>query len=318
MIKLSIVIPVYNVERYIEKCLLSCLRQDLSPKQYEIIVVNDGSPDASLSIAERVAKDYLNVTIISQDNQGLSGARNTGLKHAKGEYIWFVDSDDYIEENCLGGIVPYLKDDLDILQLQYRLVYEDETPSLDARFCQIEGIKSGTEVTEQGGLPAPAQFSVLRSNFLKNNNLEFVKGIYHEDSEFKPRATFLAKKITSYNKVVYNYYQRAGSIMSSFRLKNALDMLLVMNNLLQFISSNESDSKYIPSFCNYISTNMNSLLFGFRQLKEPDRQQMFSELQQNKHLFKCMLKSTRVKYKLEGMVFLLNIQLGLNFYKLLK
>ena len=131
---LSIIIPVYNVEKYIEKCLLSCIKQDISYEDYEIVVVNDGSPDNSITIVERIAKDYSNIRIINQENQGLSGARNTGMKHAKGNYIWFVDSDDYIEENCLGRIVSYLNGDLDILQLQYRHVFEDGTPSFDIKF----------------------------------------------------------------------------------------------------------------------------------------------------------------------------------------
>lgn len=250
---ISIIIPVYNVEKYIEKCLLSCIKQDISYENYEIIVVNDGSPDNCITIVERIAKDHLNIRIINQENQGLSGARNTGIKHARGEYIWFVDSDDYIEENCLGRIVSYLKDDLDILQLQYRHVFEDDTPALDIRFCNIDGIKSGLEVTEQGGLPAPAQFSVLRSKFLIENKLEFVRGIYHEDSEFKPRATYLAKKIASDTEISYNYLQRlSGSITSNFKLKNGIDMLKVNRSLLEFMNQYNLSTKYRK--CLYFST----------------------------------------------------------------
>ena len=98
--KLSIIIPMYNVEPYIEKCLLSCLNQNIPHADYEIIVVNDGSPDGSLGIARRIASTVDNMLIVSQENGGLSAARNKGLSYAKGEYVWFVDSDDWIEENC--------------------------------------------------------------------------------------------------------------------------------------------------------------------------------------------------------------------------
>ena len=99
--KLSLIIPMYNVELYIEKCLNSCINQDLSADEYEIIIVNDGSKDNSLSIAESIAQKHNNVRIITQTNGGLSSARNTGLINSRGEYIWFIDSDDWIEPNVL-------------------------------------------------------------------------------------------------------------------------------------------------------------------------------------------------------------------------
>lgn len=310
--KLSIIIPIFKVEKYIEKCLLSCVKQDISHFDYEIILVNDGTPDNSLVIAERFAKEYSNIRIINQENQGLSAARNTGKLHAQGEYIWFVDSDDYIEENCLGRIVSLLKDDLDILQLQYRYVYEDKRPPLDIKFCQINGIKSGLEVTEQGGLPAPAQFSIYRTQFLKENKLEFVRGIYHEDTEFKPRVTYLAKKIASDTCICYNYLQRlSGSITSSFKLKNGLDMLKVNNSLLAFADKQKMPDRYRKHLYSRMGMNMNSLLIGIRQLCKENRAILTNELKENKHIFDCMIQSGVTKYKIEGAIFKINISLGL-------
>lgn len=89
-LKLSIIIPVYNVAPYVEKCLRSCAEQDIPSEDYEIIVINDGTPDNSLEIVERVAKDYPNIIIHSQDNAELSAARNKGLSLAKAKYVWFV------------------------------------------------------------------------------------------------------------------------------------------------------------------------------------------------------------------------------------
>ena len=122
---LTIVIPVYNVEKYIEKCLLSCVHQDIPSDSYEIIVVNDGTKDNSLRIAESIATTHSNISIVSQQNKGLSAARNTGLKLAKGNYIWFIDSDDWIEDNCLSSICQRLAQDIDILQIGYSFAYED-------------------------------------------------------------------------------------------------------------------------------------------------------------------------------------------------
>lgn len=116
--KLSIIIPVYNVELYVEKCLCSCAEQNLSPDEYEIIVINDGTKDNSLEIVEKVAKDYTNIFIYSQENKGLSATRNKGLSLAKGEYEWFVDSDDWIEKNCLKDIVSNIEG-FDVLAMGY-------------------------------------------------------------------------------------------------------------------------------------------------------------------------------------------------------
>ena len=99
--KLSIIIPVYNVEKYVERCLRSILNQGVSEKEYEIIIQNDGSTDNSLAIVERVVKEYSNCLVFSSQNRGLSAARNAAFCHASGHCVWFVDSDDWIEDGCL-------------------------------------------------------------------------------------------------------------------------------------------------------------------------------------------------------------------------
>ena len=126
--KLSIIVPVYNVADFLTKCLESLLAQDLPQNEYEIIVVNDGSTDNSGEIAQQYADKYANIKLINQANQGLSGARNTGIKHAKGEHIQFVDSDDYIEENVLGGLMKQVEqEDLDVLRFKYQNVRINNT-----------------------------------------------------------------------------------------------------------------------------------------------------------------------------------------------
>lgn len=315
--KLSIIIPVYNVEKYIEKCILSCEDQNIPSNDYEIIVVNDGSPDESLAIIEELSKKFSNISIISQENQGLSAARNAGLKRAKGEYVWFVDSDDSIASNCLFRICSKLKDELDILHLQYRNVYDDETKSFDEPFTLIDGIRTGIEVTLNGGLPAPAQFSIYRRTFLELNHLSFVKGIYHEDSEFKPRAVYQAKKIASDDHVSYYYYQRSsGNIMSSFTLKRAIDVIFVNNSLYSF--SKELDYEVKRAINLKISTNLNSLFCGYWKLPSKERKIVKKLLNNNRHLFECMVNCPNKKYFIEGLTFRYNTTFALQLYRLLK
>ena len=112
---LSIIIPIYNLELYIEKCLKSILNQDLPVNQYEIIVINDGSTDNSASIVSRLIKNNSNIKLINKTNGGVSSARNVGIQEAKGEYITFLDGDDYFVPNILSSILNYVKkDDLQI------------------------------------------------------------------------------------------------------------------------------------------------------------------------------------------------------------
>ena len=131
--------------------------------------------------------------------------------------------------------MPLLKDNLDILQLKWRLVYEDGRPPQDVYVNAPAGAFTGKEITEQGGLAAPAQFSVLRSLYIKENKFTFVPNIYHEDSEFKPRVSYLAKKIAFNQGISYNYLQRGGSIMSTFRPKKMYDLMIIIDNLFDFM-----------------------------------------------------------------------------------
>lgn len=315
--KLSIVIPVYNVEKYIAKCLLSCINQDILASDYEIIVVNDGTPDNSMEIVKGLAKSHSNIHVLNQQNQGLSAARNNGFAIAKGEYVWFVDSDDWIEENCLKRISNLLTNNLDILQLQYRLTYDDSSLNKDVERTIIDGVVNGESQTLVGGLPAPAQFSIYRAEFLRKHNLKFVRGIYHEDSEFKPRAVYLAETITSDNIVSYNYYQRqSGSITSSFSIKRANDIIYVCNSLYDFSQNLPSSIK--KCFYSKIALNLNSLIFGYKTLPNNEQEQIRDVLKMNKHLLHCMTKSNSIKYKIEGIIFSVNISLGIALYNLFK
>lgn len=314
---LSIIIPVYKTERYIRKCLDSCIQQNVS--EYEIIIVDDGSPDNSLSIAKEYASSYNNIKIISQSNAGLSAARNAGLNCACGNYVWFVDSDDWIEDNCLRRIYSLLKSGVDILQLQYRKVYEIDNSNLEIPFYVINGIQNGKEIIRLGGLPAPAQFSIYKTEFLRNKGLKFYEGILHEDSEFKPRVTYLANSIASDTDVSYNYLQReTGSITSSYKLKNATSTIIAMNGILRFVEEYNVEKELRCCFYRMIGMNMNSLLIGYRQLEINDRNNIRELLKSNKHLFVCLMKSGNLKYMIEGFIFYFSPIVGFFFHKLLR
>ena len=314
---ISIIIPIYNVEKFLEKCILSCENQDIPKKEYEVICVNDGSPDSSAKIAEELAKQYSNIRIINQKNRGLSIARNTGLRNANGEYVWFVDSDDWIEENCLNRITSKLINKLDILQLQYRNVWLNPYVTKEFEPIFIKGVKTGVDITLEGGLPTPVPFCIYRRHFLLDNRLNFVPNIYHEDSEFKPRAVYLAKSIASDDVICYNYFQRQnGNIMSSFSLKRAKDILFVNERLYAFCKN--IDLRCVTMFYKQISTNINMLLYGYRDLKDSEKMFVRKMLARHKLSFNCMIKSRNMKYVLEGVIFKINVHLGFMVHKILR
>lgn len=293
--KLSIIIPVYNVEQYIEKCLLSCINQDIPNSDYEIIVVNDGSPDGSLAIAERIAERVHNIRIISQTNGGLSAARNKGLSLAKGEYIWFIDSDDWIEENCLSRLLLLCKD-IDLVGISYNIVKNNIKTKYTPQFA-----RSGKELLLKGAIDC-APFYIIRNDFLKSNNLLFLQGIYHEDAEFTPRMLYLADRIIFHKEPIYNYLQRESSITTTPNVKRAFDYIKVAQSLYVFKTQNVRKEECFV-FDNKISLCLNNAL-AIISTKDKQEQYLWRKYcLQNKELFNSLLKSSIWKYKIEGLLF---------------
>ena len=125
MMKLSFIIPIFNLEGYIEDCIHSLLNQNIPHSEYEIICVNDGSTDTTLEILQKLASSFSNIVIIDRENQGVSVARNIGMAYAKGEYIWFVDGDDLIVSNCLKQLLSFMDEEsLSLIRLGLKLVNE--------------------------------------------------------------------------------------------------------------------------------------------------------------------------------------------------
>lgn len=217
MIKVSIIVPMYNVENYIQECIESIINQSL--KEIEIIVVNDGSTDNSIKKLECIKDNR--IKIINKQNGGLSSARNEGLKVANGQYLIFIDSDDFlISDDCLEEMYNnILNNKLDILSSNAKLYYEDRdkyiktNKGLTYTENQIMSIDEFIEKSQNCDI-APSCFYMYRTNFLKNNNLLFKEGIYHEDELFTYRTLLRTKKIYVSNDYFYAYRQREGSITS--------------------------------------------------------------------------------------------------------
>lgn len=252
MIKLSFIVPVYNVAPYLRKCVDSLIHQDFS--DYEIVLIDDGSTDESGKICD----EYLNgkwemsnaksvpIRVIHQPNAGLSAARNAGVKCAEGKYICFVDSDDYWEPNVLGGLMEQVeREQLDVLRFDYqnvrvvdakhldaehidarRLEYEVFEPNKTPRYIdKCNGIVDGeTYLNTRMSYACYAVMFILKRSLLVNElvnervrelgdgNCLFTEGIHFEDVDWLPRMMLRAKRVNSTTATVYNYLVRQGSI----------------------------------------------------------------------------------------------------------
>ena len=239
---ISFIIPVYKVEKYIRKCLNSIYIQNIPDDNFEVIVINDGTPDHSMEIVSDFTREHNNIKIIEQQNQGLSVARNKGLEVAAGEYIWFVDSDDYLMDNSIkdvNEIILQQKTDVIVTLLNY--VKEASGDILTEKYpetlCMEKGqqIMVGKDYLFNNGDHAPMQRFIIRRNFQALHKLEFIPGIYHEDSEYGPRLLYLADRVFLNTKPVYNYLLRnTGSIMASLSVKNLEHIILIFNSLMAF------------------------------------------------------------------------------------
>lgn len=230
---LSLILPVYNVEAYLGKCIESCLHQDLPKSDYEIIVVIDGSPDHSIDIAKEYQKQYDNIKIVIRENGGLSAARNTGLMAASGEYIWFIDSDDYISENCLKGICEELTNyNLEVLWLRWQNENDigEKIPLYDCTLCEEDyKVRDGLDfMCTVMGIYYFSWSFVFRRDFLTRNRLLFKEGLFYEDTEFAFHFFPETKRIKLYQCVCYTYRIRKGSISQTISCKKIDDILSIV------------------------------------------------------------------------------------------
>ena len=221
--KFSFIVPVYKVENYIKRCIDSIICQTYA--DIEIILVDDGSPDECPKICDEYARKDHRIQVIHQKNGGLSDARNSGLKIAKGEYIIFVDSDDYVEKKACELFLA-------LTDRKYDILVGDAY--VEGGVSHVDHIKSnivmtGEQYLEEAFLhssaPRAVWLNIYRREFLNENDLFFKYGILHEDEEFTPRCFLKAKTVFCTGIYFYHYVIRQGSIMRQLdKRKNAVDI----------------------------------------------------------------------------------------------
>jgi len=250
--KLSIIVPVFNVEKFLEKCILSLVNQDIDCHVYEIIAINDGSTDSSSIILENLKQKISNLIIINQENKGLSGARNTGFNAAQGDYIICVDSDDYLLPNTLKHLLYLVKkNNLDILEFAALGVDENQQIKYKASNSSQEQIYAGTKYLAKITYMSSACNKVYNRKFLNYHKLRFMEGVYIEDIEFNTRAVFMAEKIMATDYVAAHFLQREGSITRTVNFGKKKKMIYDIQTVLLSINS-FAECKITPNSVAYL------------------------------------------------------------------
>lgn len=238
--KLSVIVPIYKVESYLRKCVDSLLQQDMVDDEYEIILVDDGSPDGCGVICEDYASRHAHIKVVHRPNGGLSAARNSGIDVAQGDFVQFVDSDDYLEPNVLKALIDRAEtENLDVLRFNYQNVneqYEVFEPNKVSKpfvdYCE-EPCDGLTFLSERLGFGCYAWQFVMRRKLLED--CRFKEGVLFEDTEWTPRMLMKTKRVSSIDKIVYNYLQRIGSITKSTdetkKRKTLMNKMLLIDSM---------------------------------------------------------------------------------------
>lgn len=235
---ISVIVPIYNVEQYLERCIESLLNQ--SYKNLEIILVDDGSPDRCPQMCDEWAQKDARIRVIHKENGGLSDARNAGMKIASGEFIGFVDSDDWIASEMYQYLKAALdRDQSDIAACAVETIWEDGSTSrlLTVREnCVLNRLEAQAALLEESKLKQPVWYKLYRRSVI--NGIPFEKGKYHEDVFWSYRIMGNANRVSLIDYVGYFYWQRRGSIMGGDYSLRRLDAIEAYRRRYEYLKEN--------------------------------------------------------------------------------
>lgn len=309
---LSVIIPVYNTEQYLNRCVSSIIDQDISG--IEVILVDDGSTDESGRLCDRFSRKYKNITVIHQINQGLSVARNTGLEIAKGEYILFVDSDDFVENGSMQLIKSELSNTnkYDVYQFNTnKFLEQNNSKKQYNNVLSISGAIDGQTYLKQTlphGLTVTVWSYMYRRSFLLEQSLWFKPGVFHEDEEFTMRVLLKAKSVATIEEIFYNYCLRPSSITTKKNQeKNAKDLLDNCDELRKIFEMVDDSELKNLLFNKLVSLNFTAFMLGYKTNRSFDNRISIRFLKKYAYT-----RSNKIKY----LIYLISPHLFYNCEKL--
>jgi len=283
--KLSIIVPVFNVEEYIRLCIESILRQGLDEDCYEIIIINDGTPDNSMEVIADIIEAHQNILVINQENQGLSIARNNGIQKASGDYILFVDSDDLLINNCVQYLLDQaLSSNADLVVADFLKMSNEQILQLPSKsFIQKKGDiqkKTGKELFLQDLNPYYCQVwrTMYRRVFLNDNNLRFIPHIIFEDIPFTQQCYLKANICLRISWTFIIYRRCQTSITSSFDLKKAKDFCTAISETWKMSNDDNIDNLIKTKLRNNAFVHFSLLLYSLTSCDSIPRTEKMSVL----------------------------------------
>lgn len=246
--KFSVIIPVYKVEKYLRPCIDSVLSQSF--EDFELILVDDGSPDSCPSICDEYALMDPRVKVIHQNNMGQSGARNTGLDVAEGDYICFIDSDDYLaDDNVLQKLAEATASNPDIVHYKFCEWFESDGHTAECKFDYNVPTKGRTmaqiycDLIDKDAYYNSAWSKVIKRSILIENNIKFERGLLGEDNEWYYHVVNAAKSLKLIDAPLYVYRRRSGSTTNTTTRKNLTDQLYVIDKWLNLLKDRKDDDR---------------------------------------------------------------------------
>lgn len=311
MVVLSIIIPIYNVEPYIGTCVRSILSQIIGRDgSVEVVMVNDGTRDGSMDIVKHHVSGCPYVKVVNQENKGLSCARNAGLDLAKGEYVWFVDSDDWLLPKAVNRVLEAICGHDGVDMIATRLLHHDEVTggeTIEKFSCM--STRTGREYMFAGNLKGASQRYILRRQFLQDNSLRFMPGVYHEDGDFGLRMTYLAQSCYVLPDPVYVYrIRKTGSIMSSRKQKMNTDLVTIYQGLVKFADLHVSSVDYWPFRAQAIACLWDTILFSRQQIFTSEFKDFYAKFSRYIH------QETGILLKHSGALTIAQIRAAIHFY----
>lgn len=250
MMDLSIIIPVYNTEKYLSKCIDSCLSNEADKNLYELIIIDDGSTDSSLSIAKDYEKQFPNIRVYTQKNQRQGAARNNGLTKAKGEYIWFIDSDDWISDKAVDFVLKQIKKhQLDLLRFD-SIDFFEKTEAYKKRPClHVAGeLYNGHQLLVENEFSVCVPFYIFKKDFFHRNNLKFEAGMFYEDNEFMLKVLENTSSFMYVKEALYYVNKTDNSSTRSQDLSRNFDLIKVIRSHIEYVESKKLKDELVKVF----------------------------------------------------------------------
>lgn len=293
--KISVIVPVYNVQSYLSECLDSIVKQ--IHNEIEIILINDGSTDKSKEICREYCQNFNNIIYIEKNNSGLSDTRNIGIEKSSGEYIIFIDSDDYWDINFFSGLNNIVEKNikLDIVFFRFIKYYEnDKRKDIENLDVDIEKINNKTGIQAiENILSKNKDFGwyacryLVRRDYILENNIKFINNRSYEDSLWSPEVWLKASKVYYYDKAIYVYrLNREGQITSNVSVKNIEDSIFVSKYWLLEIEKYNIDVQLKNMILKNITVRYFYSIWFAWKLNDNHKKNIYKLIYENRELLK--------------------------------